>query len=119
MNSLVIYGEVPSMKNTLRVGKFGNFYHASNEVKDYKIAFCEQCPAKYKEEITSQIGVELVIYRKNRRRDGSNQADTVYDALEYSGVVMNDRQIVERHEFDRIDKENPRIEIKFWELPNA
>jgi Holliday junction resolvase RusA-like endonuclease len=40
----------------------------------------------------------------------------VYDMLQKTGVVSNDRWIRERHEFGLVDVDKPRVEIDIEEI---
>jgi len=114
MIKFTIEGDIPSMKNTLRVNRRGGVYHADNGVNTYKEAFCCLCPKSAKKCLLGPLGVVLRIYKKDNRKDGCNMSGMVYDAMQYAGVIKNDRNLVERHEFDYIDKKNPRVEIRVW-----
>lgn len=119
MIEFTIMGEIPSLKNTLTVSyKDGKrrFYHTNNNVLVYKNSFSLLCPNKHKLNIDKPVAVELKIYKKDNRKDGCNLSDMVYDALQFARVIKNDRLVVERHEFDFIDKERPRVEIKIKEV---
>ncbi|KAF0134053.1 MAG: hypothetical protein FD145_907 [Candidatus Saganbacteria bacterium] len=114
MIEFTVNGDIPSIKNTLRVGKGGVFFHRGDGVRKYKKLFLAQCPVWAKQNLAGKLAVELKIYKKDNRKDGCNLSGTVYDALQFSGVIKNDRSLVERHEFDYIDKGNPRLEVKLW-----
>ena len=116
----IVFGEIPSLKNTLRarINRGGRpiFFHKDNEVINYKQNFISQIYPKYSLNLTEKLAVELKIYKPNNRKDGCNLSDMVYDAMQFSGVIKNDRNIIERHEFDFIDKLKPRVEVKVWEV---
>jgi len=40
----------------------------------------------------------------------------VYDLLQKGQVILNDRHIVEKHEYAEVDKQNPRVEIWVEEI---
>ena len=111
----IVYGDIPSMKNDLGVmrGKNGKpiFYHKGNGVRYYKELFDLQVPSKFKVCLNGKISVYLRIFKKDNRKDGCNMSGAVYDALQSSGVIKNDRNITLRIEEDFIDKENPRVEV--------
>ena len=115
-----IKGEIPSMKNSARIGRGGQFYHADNCVKAYKGEFYRQLPAKYKGlKLKEAVKVSLVVYLKDHRKDGHNLHAVVYDALQYAGVIENDRQIVAGEWRTEFDKDNPRVFIKVEKLDDA
>ena len=106
-----IHGEIPSMKNTLRRSASGAFYHTDNGVQVYKNNFALQTPRKFKKNLACPVFVSIVVYQKDKRKDFHNCCDLVYDALQYSGVIKNDRLIREWHGAGHIDKKDPRVEI--------
>lgn len=113
----VIKGEIPSMKNDLRVGRYGGLYHDKNSVNRYKINFDRQLPPTIKgAKIKGQVKVELMIYLKDWRKDAHNLPAAVYDCLQSSGVVLNDRQITSGSFDCAIDKDDPRVEVWVAEL---
>lgn len=112
----IIYGAPPSMKNDLRRSASGHFYHADNAVMRYKQDFALQCPAKFKQELTCPVSVNMVIYAKDRRKDFSNAQDIIFDSLEYAKVIKNDRLIVAWQGRGYVDKLNPRIVIEISSL---
>ena len=117
--SFIVNGEIPSIKNTLRVGRSGRFFHKNDGVRRYKESFSVQCPSWVRQKLAGKLGVVLRIFKKDNRKDGCNLSGVVYDALQASGVIKNDRNLIERHESDFIDRDNPRVEIKLWDLVNG
>jgi len=115
MISLTILGDIPSMKNTLRRSRSGAFYHKDDAVRKYKADFAKQVPARHKKKIEGMVLVELMIWQKDRRKDGHNQMATIFDALEFAGVIKNDRQIANWTCCVGFDRNNPRVEIKVGE----
>lgn len=109
----IVIGEIPSLKNVLRVGRAGQFYHADNAVKIYKANFNLQLPREYRNmKITEPVRVELVIYQKDKRKDPTNACCTIYDCLQHSQVIINDRQIVEWSGRAELDRKSSRVEVK-------
>ena len=66
-----VLGEIPSMKNDLRISKSGGLYYKNNEVKAYKKAFALQTPSKCKLNITCPVIVFTTIFQKDRRKDAT------------------------------------------------
>lgn len=62
--------------------------------------------------LQGEVAVWMVFYRKNRRRaDLTNMVKAIEDGL--NGVAyVDDNQIVESHTWKRIDKDDPRVEVK-------
>jgi len=112
----VVFGDPPSAKNNLRISRRGQVYHKDNSVITYKQLFAFQTPAKFKKNITMPVYVHTVIYCKNRRKDFHNLTAVVYDALEYAGVIKNDRLIVAWSATTGIDSFKPRVELWVQEI---
>jgi len=106
MIDFVIEGDIPCLKNSIRVGKGGRFYHQDNAVKHYKEAFALLCPRSAKKCLTDPVEVILHIYKKDNRKDAVNLQGIIYDCLQSAGVIKNDRQIVDWHCYSSIDKKN-------------
>lgn len=113
----IIPGDIPSLKNDLKFAR-GRCYHSA-EVVNYKKMFCLLCPRVCKQLIDKPVCVTLHIYKKDNRKDGCNLSGIIHDCLQISGVIKNDRLIVERHEYDYIDKKNPRCEIFIQEIEHG
>ena len=108
-----IKGEIPSMKNTLRVGRGGHVYHADNAVKEYKNAFWLQLPSRFRLMVlTGSVKVSIEVYQKDHRKDAHNAQDLVFDCLQHCGLIGNDRQIEAWEGRKFIDKNNPRVVVK-------
>jgi len=111
-----IPSEPPSLKNLLRFnGRTGRTYHADDAVRTYKELFALLCPKQFKQNIEKPVCVSLHIYKKDNRKDATNISDTIWDCLQYCGVIKNDRLIEEWHCFSFIDKKNPRVVVKVEE----
>lgn len=110
-----VYGEIPSIKNTLRATRSGRFFHKDDQVRRYFRNFAYQVPKKYKLNLEGPVSVYLNIVRKDKRKDAHNLMATIFDALEHAGVIKNDRQILEwRGRAYRIDKENPSVAVQIF-----
>lgn len=108
MIEFTVEGEIPSSKNTLRVGRYG-VYHADNSVARFKRSFALQTPAWCKKKLRGPVEVKMIIYQKNRRKDFHNASSAIMDALQFAGVIVNDRQVDIWAGIGRIDKKNPRV----------
>jgi Holliday junction resolvase RusA-like endonuclease len=114
MMEFEILGEIPSQKNILRFAG-GRAFYVNDEVKRYKADFAKQIPVKHKATtIYAPVRVGLSFYLKDRRKDAHNLCSVIYDALEYAGVIKNDRQIVGGAWTVLIDKSNPRVMVGVW-----
>lgn len=111
-----IPGKIPSIKNTLRCSN-GHFYHQDDTVREYKRMFSLLTPLECKGKIPAKCQVDLKVVRDSRRSDPTNKIDTVMDALEYCGVIENDRLAVKGSwDATEIDPNNPRVEVEVTEL---
>ena len=105
----------PSSNKMWRYGKNGVF--KTRECKDYQkhIGLLAKVEAR-KQGWTMTEGEKIVIYYTyywpdNRNRDTGNQKKVINDGLE--GVLYdNDRWVLERDMDFKIDRGNPRIELK-------
>ena len=86
-----IFGRVPSKKNEIRKGKYGNFYNTKQpEIDDIIIQL-----KKYKFFSGKPIRISYFINAHSKRQDFSNICQTIDDCLQRAGVIENDRQIQE------------------------
>lgn len=105
-----VLGDVPCLKNTLRVSGSGHFYHKDDAIAAYKEIFALQTPKRFKQGIEALVAVKVCLIRQNKRKDALNMVDTIADCLEYANIIKNDRQIVKWDiEATQFDKKNPRI----------
>ena len=84
------------------------------KLKTFERDFQHQVPSKVKLQIAGLVAVQLRVFYPDRRQD--LDPSIVYDLLQRHGVIVNDRQVVEKHEVRRVDRENPRVEITVREL---
>lgn len=88
-----------------------------------------QIPVAARQSLAGPIRVRLVCYYASRRPDLDEQLvlDVLQDQwartprgkrlLVQPGVYANDRQIVERHVYKRLDTKRPRVAVTVWTLP--
>ena len=62
--------------------------------------------------LDGDVAISLTVYFKDRRRDLDNVAKPSLDLLQASGIIENDRQVVDLHMVRAIDRGNPRVEIQ-------
>ena len=118
--NFIVHGNIPSPKNTLLRSKNGRMFYAKNGVPQYKSDFNLQVPHEIRGlNIEGNVSVELTIHRKDFKKDPHNLQIMVFDCLEHSGIIKNDRQITEwSGKANEIDKKNPRVEIKLYYKEN-
>lgn len=87
----------------------------SAEARKYKKRVAAILSAVRFEPFRGPIGIELLIYRPIRRGDTTNRIKVLEDVLQGIAYINDDQieHIIARR-FD--DKDNPRIEIKVWNL---
>ena len=114
--SFTVFGHLYSMKNSKILTTTGGRPHSVKhpKVKQFERDFQYQVPAKAKLGITGDVAVTVIAFYPSRRQD--LDPSVVYDLLQHSGVIENDRQVKIKHEEWKLDKENPRVEITVREL---
>lgn len=111
-----VRGKIPSVKNTLRCAN-GRFYHSDNSIANYKKLFSLLTPLACKDKIKGEFRVVLKIVRDSKRSDPTNKIDTIMDAMEFSGVIENDRKaVMGAWDATEIDPKDPRVEVEVEEL---
>lgn len=61
----------------------------------------------------------LLTFEEKDNADDDNFRKTIQDALQESGIVVDDRQIRGGFTFTLVDKKNPRIELALIKLPDV
>jgi Holliday junction resolvase RusA-like endonuclease len=106
---LVIFGVVYSMKNS-KIARRGGFPVKHPKCRKFEQDFMAQVPpSASKNALQGPLRAIVTAFYPDRRQDLS--CEIVYDLLQKSGVIKNDSQVIEKHEFREIDKKNPRVEI--------
>jgi len=72
--------------------------------------FLLQVPPEAKVGLDCPVSVSVWVWYPTRRQD--LDVALVHDLLQKSGVIVNDRQIVEQHNYCHIDKLNPRVVVE-------
>lgn len=67
-----------------------------------------------REMIVTPVGVEITIWYKTRLSD--LDPSIILDCMQKAGVYKNDRLVEEMHLYKKLDKDNPRSEIRVYEL---
>jgi Holliday junction resolvase RusA-like endonuclease len=109
--SLTILGQCYSMKNS----KIRHVKHPKAQA--FERDFALQVPPEAKLGLGSRdrlLRAVITVCYPSWRQDVD--LAIVYDMLQKTGVVSNDRWIRERHEFGLVDAENPRVEIDIEEI---
>src|SRR4030095_3480709 len=120
--AFTIIGNVPSLKNSrpIYISRTSRkpLSARSDEMKAYIRDFCLQVPPHYRDLSLGgrdkPLRTNITVYYQSYRSD--LDLAIVYDCLQHSGVVHNDRAIREKHERAEIDPDNPRVEIQIQEI---
>ncbi len=89
----------------------------NSDARQFRKDFLVQVPRNARMSLGSlkrHVRTKITVYYPDMRSD--LDAALVYDLLQESGVVQNDRYIREKLEIARIDKANPRVEIEVSEI---
>jgi Holliday junction resolvase RusA-like endonuclease len=137
--AFTIYGEPASKSNSRKIALLGGRNISvggekmrvggraavikSDKARAYVADFQRQLPSAARLMLSGPIRVTMTIFYASNRSDLDEQL--ILDCMQPTfdkvagnrvmtrrGVYENDRQIVERHTFKRIDKANPRTEIE-------
>lgn len=119
---IVIPGELPDLNTIIKESKRGRGkwqpYNEIKQVNTNKVAWIAKSKIKKK---FKKIDVEVTWICENRRKDKDNiMAGTkfILDGLVVAGVIKNDgwKQIGDiSHKF-KVDKDNPRVEVRIKEV---
>lgn len=113
--SFTIPGQLPSMKNRRRiVGTRRNrpMLIKSQDAMDYEQAFLAAVPKKARIAYAGPVSVKARIWYQSRRSDLS--AEFLFDLLQKSGVILNDRQVQHLEAFKGLDPERPRVHLSVY-----
>jgi crossover junction endodeoxyribonuclease RusA len=94
---------------------FRNRVVKSDEARKYQDAAGWLAKAAGVQEIDGSVGLELRIYRPQRRGDLDNRIKVLLDAMQ--GILYaDDGQVSEIHAYLDDDKHAPRVEVRAWEV---
>jgi len=112
--SFWILGHVVSMKNSRRMipgrGARRPMVIKSQSALEYERIFQAQVPRNAKAQFGQHISAVFVVWYSSRLSD--LDVELIKDLLQKSGVILNDRQIVEQFCFKRFDKDRPRLFVQ-------
>ena len=110
----VVYGEPASKSNSRRLVHLNGrpVFIKSKKANDYSTAFRLQCP-KLPVLLEGDVGVEITIHYASRRPDLDESV--ILDSMQ-GLIYTNDRQVKEKHIYHRLDKNNPRSDIRVYKL---
>ena len=113
-HKLTILGEPASKANSRKLVYFGKkpAFIKSDKARKYLQSFNEQCEP-FSELLEGNLGVEMTIFYASRRPDLDESV--VLDAMQ-DKIYKNDRQVKQKIINWGLDKENPRSEIRVYEI---
>ncbi len=113
-HSFIIFGEPASKANSRKIVMFGKrpAVIKSEKARAYLKAFEDQCEA-IDPMFEKDVGVEMTIFYASRRPDLDESL--ILDAMQ-DKIYKNDRQVKEKVIKHGLDKENPRANIRIYEL---
>ena len=114
---LRILGEPASKANSRRLVMRGRkpMMIKSQKAMEYGTYFLSQLPIR-DELLEGDLAIHITIWYASRRPDLDESL--ILDLLQ-GRVYVNDRQIKEKHIYHRLDKENPRSEIRIHPIQEA
>lgn len=108
--SFVVIGEPASKANSRKLVRLNGrpAFIKSDKARNYLRDFQWQCK-KLHPLMQGDLAVEITIFYASRRPDLDESV--ILDAMQ--GLIYeNDRQVKEKHIFHRLDRNNPRAEIR-------
>lgn len=121
--SLTIPGQLPSLKNRRRIFRNRRTGSAvivkSAEAMSYEQNFLSHVPQDKRIRYEGPVSVKVRVWYQSRRSDLSTEL--LFDLLEKSGIILNDRQVHHVESFKGLDRENPRVHltVRKWEAIDA
>lgn len=114
--SFSVLGQCWSMKNQRSPNGRGGTYKNA-KARKFEEDFGLQVPPEAKIGFGSRdqlLRATVTVWYPSWRQDGDFAL--IYDLLQKTGVVSNDRWIRQRHEYAEVDPKNPRVEITIEEI---
>lgn len=111
-------------------GRRGNYVYKKKSHRDYTDVVHAKIKALKIKPTDKPICISLVLYRPKKTGDIDNYFKTIFDSLAQPmekvgksrvaispyGLYLNDNQIDELHVYKSLDRDNPRVEITYFEL---
>ncbi len=107
-----VEGELASKSNSRRIVRFGNRAASikSQKALDYAQRFSLAVRGTVSKPYDGDVALYAEIYYKSRRPD--LDVALLQDCIQNSGIIKNDRQVVEIHAWKYLDRDRPRVEFK-------
>lgn len=129
MISFTILGKIPaksSGRQVIKNKKTGKTMVISTKAYyQYEDSFINQIKALELDKLglpvnqKNRIAVFLTIYDTAKRQDIDSFPKTVFDCLQKAGVIQNDNKIDYCKIIRLVEKDNPRVVIYLYELPET
>jgi len=113
--SFTVLGDLPRKSNSRRLFRNRStgrpIIVKSAKALNYEGSFAAQVTSVSKNIFreNDKIMLSAQIYYSSRRPDLSDEL--LCDLLEKTGIIHNDRALVEKHLYKGLDKDNPRVEV--------
>jgi len=113
---LVVFGQCYSMKNTKINGRFKH-PKAQRFAKDFAMQVRPEHRLLFGLVDGEPVFVwaTVRVYYPSHRQD--LDTDLIYDCLQHTHVLLNDKVIREKHEYAEVDAKDPRCVILLEEIP--
>lgn len=114
--SFTVLGQLWSMKNGKSPNRRGGTFK-NPKARKFEQDFALQVPPGAKVGMGSRdqlLRATVTVWYPSWRQDAD--FELVYDLLQHTGVVSNDRWIRQKHQYAEVDPKNPRVEIILEEL---
>lgn len=108
-----ILGKLVSAKNRKIQTRSGHVFKNPEVVRyerDFRAQVPSECRGLLLGSLAEPLSATVKVFYPSRRSD--LDCALVYDLLQHTGVVANDRYITEKHEYGDVDPSNPRVEIE-------
>lgn len=89
--------------------------YLTQESHDFKAEVAAICWQAQLIPFTGDVEMDVIVYRPAKRGDWDGYSKLLCDSLQ-SFLYLNDAQITDIHWHKRTDKNNPRVELKAWEV---
>ena len=116
---ITIYGETPSKKNSRINCRNGRSFPSKRYQEWHETAVAQVICQTGKIEPLNKVHIFLKFYHGNMaRRDSDNAVSSIFDLLKDCGIISDDNWKVIPHYlvFNAYDKNNPRVEIKIYDV---
>jgi Holliday junction resolvase RusA-like endonuclease len=118
-----VQGQLRRKSNSRRIvtGEDGNTrVIKSEEALSYADDFARQITGDMKLGVGGKdqhLRMDVVVYYTSFKPDLS--VELLEDLMQETGIISNDRWIREIHAYAAIDKKNPRVRVRLYELPSC